>query len=49
MAYLAGTRQLAERVKDEAAERGLEVVRFAARDYGAAASSMTITRPRLWA
>lgn len=36
VAYLAGTRQLAERVEDEAAELGLEAVRFAARDYGGA-------------
>ncbi|MHB1597069.1 MAG: DEAD/DEAH box helicase [Streptosporangiaceae bacterium] len=36
VAYLTGTRQLAERVEDEAAELGLDVVRFAARDYGGA-------------
>ena len=36
VAYLTGTRQLAERVQDEATELGLEVVRFAARDYGGA-------------
>lgn len=36
VAYLTGTRQLAERVQDEATELGLEAVRFAARDYGGA-------------
>ena len=36
VAYLTGTRQLAERVEDEAAKLGLDVVRFAAKDYGAA-------------
>ena len=36
VAYLTGTRQLAERVQGEAEELGLEVVRFAARDYGGA-------------
>jgi Rad3-related DNA helicase len=36
VAYLTGTRQLAERVQDEATELGLEVVRFAAKDYGGA-------------
>ncbi|MCF6426170.1 DEAD/DEAH box helicase family protein, partial [Amycolatopsis tucumanensis] len=36
VAYLTGTRQLAERVEDEATKLGLEVVRFAAKDYGGA-------------
>ncbi|APU15225.1 DEAD/DEAH box helicase family protein [Actinoalloteichus fjordicus] len=36
VAYLTGTRQLAERVQDEAAKLGLEIVRFAAKDYGGA-------------
>jgi hypothetical protein len=36
VAYLTGTRQLAERVQDEATKLGLEVVRFAAKDYGGA-------------
>lgn len=36
VAYLTGTRQLAERVQDEANKLGLEVVRFAAKDYGGA-------------
>jgi hypothetical protein len=36
VAYLTGTRQLAERVQNEATELGLEVVRFAAKDYGGA-------------
>lgn len=36
VAYLTGTRQLAERVEDEAAKLGLEAVRFASRDYGGA-------------
>jgi len=36
VAYLTGTRQLAERVEKEAAELGLDIVRFAARDYGGA-------------
>ena len=36
VAYLAGTRQLAEHVEHEAARLGLEVVRFAGRDYGGA-------------
>ncbi|MFI9327938.1 DEAD/DEAH box helicase [Kitasatospora sp. NPDC052868] len=36
VAYLAGTRQLAERVEREAEALGLEVVRFAAREYGGA-------------
>ncbi|HTS99362.1 MAG TPA: hypothetical protein VMI33_22355 [Streptosporangiaceae bacterium] len=36
MAYLTGTRQLAERVEEEADKLGLEVVRFASRDYGGA-------------
>jgi Rad3-related DNA helicase len=36
VAYLTGTRQLAERVEAEAAKLGLDVVRFAARDYGGA-------------
>lgn len=34
--YLTGTRQLAERVQDEASKLGLDVVRFAAKDYGGA-------------
>ncbi|NYH92949.1 DEAD/DEAH box helicase family protein [Actinopolymorpha rutila] len=36
VAYLTGTRQLAERVEEEADALGLEVVRFAAKDYGGA-------------
>ncbi len=36
VAYLTGTRQLAERVDEEARKLGLEVVRFAAKDYGGA-------------
>ncbi|MFI6098224.1 DEAD/DEAH box helicase family protein [Lentzea sp. NPDC051213] len=36
VAYLTGTRQLAERVEKEADALGLDVVRFAARDYGGA-------------
>jgi superfamily II DNA or RNA helicase len=36
VAYLTGTRQLAERVQDEAGKLGLETVRFAAKDYGGA-------------
>ncbi|QCB51788.1 hypothetical protein E5720_17675 [Rhodococcus sp. PAMC28707] len=36
-AYLAGTRQLAERVKAEAEELGLEVALFASKSYGATA------------
>lgn len=36
VAYLTGTRQLAERVEDEAGKLGLDVVRFASRDYGGA-------------
>lgn len=36
MAYLTGTRQLAERVEDEANDLGLDVVRFASKDYGGA-------------
>jgi hypothetical protein len=36
VAYLTGTRQLAEHVQGEAARLGLEVVRFAGRDYGGA-------------
>jgi hypothetical protein len=36
VAYLTGTRQLAEKVQDEAVKLGLEVVRFAGRDYGGA-------------
>ncbi|AKE00136.1 hypothetical protein XU06_28340 [Rhodococcus erythropolis] len=36
VAYLAGTRQLAERVEAEAGALGLDVVRFASRDYGGA-------------
>jgi hypothetical protein len=36
VAYLTGTRQLAERVQEEAEILGLDVVRFAAKDYGGA-------------
>jgi hypothetical protein len=36
VAYLTGTRQLAERVEEEAAKLGLDVVRFASKDYGGA-------------
>ena len=36
VAYLTGTRQLAERVEEEAEKLGLEMVRFASRDYGGA-------------
>ncbi|NDJ90740.1 DEAD/DEAH box helicase family protein [Mycolicibacter kumamotonensis] len=36
VAYLTGTRQLAERVEKEAATLGLDIVRFAAKDYGGA-------------
>ena len=36
VAYLTGTRQLAERVENEAEDLGLDVVRFASRDYGGA-------------
>jgi len=36
VAYLTGTRQLAERVEEEAKKLGLDVVRFAAKDYGGA-------------
>ena len=36
VAYLTGTRQLAEHVKEEAEDLGLDVVRFAATDYGGA-------------
>ncbi|MEW2160464.1 DEAD/DEAH box helicase family protein [Streptomyces sp. NPDC007189] len=36
VAYLTGTRQLAEQVEEEANELGLEVVRFASKDYGGA-------------
>ncbi|MFD0252084.1 MULTISPECIES: DEAD/DEAH box helicase family protein [unclassified Streptomyces] len=36
VAYLAGTRQLAERVEEEAEALGLDVVRFASKDYGGA-------------
>ncbi|MDJ1132019.1 DEAD/DEAH box helicase family protein [Streptomyces iconiensis] len=36
VAYLTGTRQLAERVEEEAEALGLEVVRFAAGEYGGA-------------
>jgi hypothetical protein len=36
VAYLTGTRQLAERVEDEASKLGLAVVRFAGKDYGGA-------------
>ncbi|MBA0127286.1 DEAD/DEAH box helicase family protein [Haloechinothrix sp. YIM 98757] len=36
VAYLTGTRQLADRVVEEAEALGLDVVRFAAKDYGGA-------------
>ncbi|KMV18296.1 hypothetical protein ACT17_11715 [Mycolicibacterium conceptionense] len=36
VAYLTGTRQLAERAVDEAEKLGLHTVRFAAKDYGGA-------------
>jgi len=36
VAYLTGTRQLAERAEEEAAKLGLDTVRFAAKDYGGA-------------
>ncbi|MYW98001.1 DEAD/DEAH box helicase family protein [Amycolatopsis rubida] len=36
VAYLTGTRQLAERVEKEAEDLGLETLRFAAKDYGGA-------------
>jgi Helicase C-terminal domain/DEAD/DEAH box helicase len=36
VAYLTGTRQLAEHVESEAVRLGLEVVRFAGRNYGGA-------------
>lgn len=36
VAYLTGTRQLAEHVENEAGRLGLEVVRFAGREYGGA-------------
>ncbi|MGH3874877.1 MAG: DEAD/DEAH box helicase [Pseudonocardiaceae bacterium] len=36
VAYLTGTRQLAERVEVEASKLGLDVVRFASRSYGGA-------------
>lgn len=36
VAYLTGTRQLAERAEEEAAKLGLETVRFASKDYGGA-------------
>jgi hypothetical protein len=36
VAYLTGTRQLAERVEEEAEKLGLDTVRFASRDYGGA-------------
>ena len=36
VAYLTGTRQLAERVEEEAGALGLDVVRFASKDYGGA-------------
>ncbi|WP_306368719.1 DEAD/DEAH box helicase family protein [Nocardiopsis sp. CC223A] len=36
VAYLTGTRQLAQRVEEEANALGLDVVRFAAKDYGGA-------------
>jgi hypothetical protein len=36
VAYLTGTRQLAERVEEEAKALGLDVVRFASKDHGGA-------------
>lgn len=36
VAYLTGTRQLAERAENEAEKLGLDTVRFASRDYGGA-------------
>ena len=36
VAYLTGTRHLAEQVEEEATKLGLDVVRFAAKDYGGA-------------
>jgi hypothetical protein len=45
VAYLTGMRQLAERVEDEAGKLGLDVVRFASKDYGGP-SWMTPTRLR---
>lgn len=36
VAYLTGTRQLAQRVEEEANALGLDVVRFSAKDYGGA-------------
>lgn len=36
VAYLTGTRQLAERVEKEAEKLGLDIVRFASKDYGGA-------------
>ncbi|WP_101789189.1 DEAD/DEAH box helicase family protein [Nonomuraea indica] len=36
VAYLTGTRQLAERVEDEASRLGLETVRFSSKNYGGA-------------
>lgn len=36
VAYLTGTRQLAERAQEEAEKLGLAVVRFASKDYGGA-------------
>ncbi|MGW1438709.1 DEAD/DEAH box helicase family protein [Streptomyces griseus] len=36
VAYLTGTRQLAERVEEEAEALGLDIVRFASKDYGGA-------------
>lgn len=36
VAYLTGTRQLAERAEEEAAKLGLYTVRFASKDYGGA-------------
>jgi superfamily II DNA or RNA helicase len=36
VAYLTGTRQLAERAEEEAAKLGLDTVRFASKDYGGA-------------
>jgi len=44
VAYLTGTRQLAERVEDEAEKLGLEMVRFASKDYGGPSWTTTTRR-----
>lgn len=36
VAYLTGTRQLAERAEEESAKLGLDTARFASKDYGGA-------------